>query len=104
MLLAACSTPHGQPGEKSEVVTPNQIADFGTLYAQNCAGCHGTDGRGGPAIALADPVYLAVVDERSMKTKIAQGVPGTSMPAFAQSAGGILTDKQVEVLTSGIFS
>ena len=26
---------------------------------RNCAGCHGAQGRGGPAIALGDPVYLA---------------------------------------------
>jgi cytochrome c oxidase cbb3-type subunit 3 len=30
------------------------------------------------------------------------GVPGTSMPAFAQSAGGMLTDKQIDALVRGI--
>ena len=83
---------------------PNQVLDFTTLYAQNCAGCHGAQGRGGAAIALADPVYLAIVDEGAMRKVIANGVHGTSMPAFAQSAGGMLTDKQIDVITSGIFS
>jgi mono/diheme cytochrome c family protein len=104
MLLLACSSPHGQPQKRAEVVVPSQVSDFDILYAQNCAGCHGAQGRGGAAIALADPVYLAIVDESAMRKVIANGVRGTSSPAFAQSAGGMLTDKQIDVITSGIFS
>jgi cytochrome c oxidase cbb3-type subunit III len=104
MLLSACSTPPGQPGKDSELQAPSEISDFRTLYAENCAACHGSDGRGGAAIALADPVYLAIADQDTMRKVIANGVPGTSMPAFAQSAGGMLTDKQIDVITSGIRS
>ena len=104
MLLSACSSPHGQPQLGSEPVAPSQVLDFFTLYAQNCAGCHGAQGRGGTAISLADPVYLAIVDESAMRNVIAHGVRGTSSPAFAQSAGGMLTDKQIDVITSGIIS
>jgi mono/diheme cytochrome c family protein len=86
------------------VPAPSEVSDFKTLYSENCAGCHGTDGRGGAAIALADPVYLAVADESTMRKIIANGVRGTSMSAFAQSAGGILTDKQIDVITSQIRS
>src|SRR5579863_8279640 len=103
-LLPGCSSPHGQPEKESEPIAPNQVSNFSVLYAENCAGCHGSQGRGGAAIALADPVYLAIVDERAMHRVVANGVHGTAMPAFAQSAGGMLTDKQVEVITSGIFS
>jgi mono/diheme cytochrome c family protein len=102
MLLSACSSPPGRPTKDSEEPAPSQISDFGTLYAENCAACHGADGRGGAAVALADPVYLAIVDEPSMRKVIANGVHGTSMPAFAQSAGGMLTDKQVDVIASEI--
>jgi cytochrome c oxidase cbb3-type subunit III len=102
--LFACGTAHGRPDKDSEVPAPGEINDFKTLYAENCAGCHGTEGRGGAAIALADPVYLAIVDESAMRKVIANGVRGTSMPAFAQSAGGMLTDKQIEVITSEIRS
>ena len=92
------------PGKGSETLAPNQVLEFGTLYSQNCSGCHGTEGRGGAAIALADPVYLAIVDEAAMRKVIANGVQGTSMPAFAQSAGGMLTDEQIDVISSGIRS
>jgi cytochrome c oxidase cbb3-type subunit 3/ubiquinol-cytochrome c reductase cytochrome c subunit len=78
--------------------------EFGTLYAQNCAGCHGAEGRGGASIALANPVYLAIVDENAMRKVVANGVRGTAMPAFAQSAGGMLTEEQIDVITRGIFS
>jgi cytochrome c oxidase cbb3-type subunit III len=104
LLLSACSSPPGRPSKDSEILAPNEISDFRTLYAENCAGCHGGDGRGGAAIALADPVYLAIADEGTMRKIIANGVRGTSMPAFAQSAGGVLTEKQVDAITSGIRS
>jgi cytochrome c oxidase cbb3-type subunit 3 len=104
LLLSGCSSPHGQPQGDSEAVAPSQVSDFATLYSQNCAGCHGAQGRGGAAIALANPVYLAIVDEASMRRVIANGRHGTSMSAFAQSAGGMLTDKQIDVITSGILS
>jgi len=104
MLLSACSSPPGRPAKDSEDPAPNEISDFRTLYAENCAACHGADGRGGAAVALADPVYLAIVDETSMRKVIANSVHGTSMPAFAQSAGGMLTDKQIDVITSEVRS
>jgi cytochrome c oxidase cbb3-type subunit III len=104
LLLSACVSPPGQPAQGSEAVAPGEVLAFSTLYAQNCAGCHGTQGRGGAAISLADPVYLAIVDEPSVRKVIASGVHGTSMPAFAQSAGGMLSEQQIGVITSGIFS
>jgi mono/diheme cytochrome c family protein len=104
VMLAACSTPDGEPQTNSEPIAPNQVSDFDTLYAQNCAGCHGAEGRGGASIALANPVYLATINESTMRTIVANGVHGTSMPAFVQSAGGMLTQQQIELITSGIFS
>jgi cytochrome c oxidase cbb3-type subunit III len=99
MLLSGCSSPPGQPRKASEILAPSEVMEFRTLYAENCAGCHGTEGRGGAAIALADPGYLAIADDTAMRKVIANGVRGTSMPAFAQSAGGMLTDKQIDVIT-----
>jgi cytochrome c oxidase cbb3-type subunit III len=104
LLLSGCSSPHGQPQEDSEAIAPSQVSDFAILYSQNCAGCHGAQGRGGSAIGLADPVYLAIADGTSIRKVVANGVRGTSMPAFAQSAGGMLTNKQIDVITSGMLS
>ena len=104
LLLSGCGSPHGRPAAGSEPVSPDQVLAFDGLYAENCSGCHGARGRGGAAIPLADPVYLAIADERTIHSVIANGVRGTSMPAFAQSAGGMLTDKQIDAITRGIFS
>ena len=80
VLLAACDTAPGRPGESSEAVAPNDVVDFRALYGANCAGCHGEQGRGGAAIGLADPVYLAIADDASIRKVVANGVGGTSMP------------------------
>jgi len=104
IVLCACSSPLGQKSDGSEVLAPNEVTDFRTLYTENCAGCHGSEGRGGAAIALADPVYLAIADDASIRKVVANGVKGTSMPAFAQNAGGMLTNKQIEVITTEMRS
>ena len=101
-VLAGCGSPPGQPRKGSETVAPTEVLTFGTLYAENCAACHGADGRGGAAIALANPVYLAIADDTAIRSVVANGVRGTSMPAFAQHAGGMLTDPQIDVITKGI--
>jgi cytochrome c oxidase cbb3-type subunit III len=103
-LVSGCGSPHGQPRKGSEILAPNEVLEFSALYAENCAGCHGAEGRGGAAIALADPLYLGIADQPTMRNVIANGVRGTSMPAFAQAAGGMLTDKQIDVITSEIRS
>ena len=47
-------------------------------------------------------VYLAIIDDASMRQVIALGVPGTAMPPFATTAGGSLTDKQIGIVIDGI--
>jgi cytochrome c oxidase cbb3-type subunit III len=102
IFLAACGTPHGQPRRGSEVLAPNEVMEFRQLFSENCAACHGPEGKGGAAIGLASPIYLAIADDASIRKAIAHGVSGTAMPAFAQSAGGMLTDAQIGVLTKEI--
>jgi cytochrome c oxidase cbb3-type subunit 3 len=104
ILPAGCTSPHGRPSAASEVPAPNEVLDFATLYAENCAACHGPEGRGGAAIALNNPVYLAIADDAAIRKVTANGVRGTAMPAFAESAGGMLTDAQVDVITKEIRS
>jgi cytochrome c oxidase cbb3-type subunit III len=104
IVASGCGAPHGEPSKDSEVLAPNEVMDFATLYSENCAACHGAQGRGGAAIALNDPVYLAIADDTAIRKVIAKGVQGTAMPAFAQSAGGMLTDAQIDVITKQIRS
>ena len=101
-MFAGCSNSPGRPSADSARLAPNDVTDFTKLYAENCAGCHGVNGRGGAAIALADPVYLGIVDDATIHKVISNGIPKTAMSAFAPSAGGLLTDKQIDVLAGGI--
>jgi cytochrome c oxidase cbb3-type subunit 3 len=98
-VTTACGTRN--PAE-AQVITPNRIMDFSFLYARNCSGCHGPNGTGGAAIGLGDPVYLAIAGDATIRRVTADGVAGTSMPAFAQHSGGMLTDDQIDVIVGGI--
>ncbi len=105
LLLAplGCAHAPGRPGPGPEVVRPEQVLDFQTLYKTNCAACHGVNGSGGPAIALSNPVYLAYAGEATLRDVTTKGVPHKLMPAFASSAGGMLTAQQVNVLVNGML-
>jgi cytochrome c oxidase cbb3-type subunit III len=101
-FLYGCANAPGRPLPGNTPIVPSEILDFNVLYSDNCAGCHGSDGRGGAAIALADPVYLAIADDTILRRAASNGIPRTSMPAFAQSAGGMLTNEQIEAIVHGI--
>jgi cytochrome c oxidase cbb3-type subunit III len=102
MLLAGCDSLPGRPTQADLPLRPSAVTDFATLYGANCAGCHGADGKFGAAIAMNNPVYLAIIDDASMRRVIANGSPGTAMPPFAQTAGGSLTNRQIDLLIAGI--
>jgi cytochrome c oxidase cbb3-type subunit 3 len=90
------------PASAEEVVDPRTVLSFERLYASNCAGCHGARGAGSAAIGLASPRYLGIVSDADIRQVIAEGRARTAMPAFAQSAGGLLSDAQVDALVRGI--
>jgi cytochrome c oxidase cbb3-type subunit 3/ubiquinol-cytochrome c reductase cytochrome c subunit len=104
MVITGCDHVHGRPGPGPDVPRPEEVVDFHTLYKQNCAGCHGVEGRGGAAIALANPVYLSYAGERNIAHIIASGVPEKLMPPFAKTAGGMLTDRQILAIAQGVMT
>jgi cytochrome c oxidase cbb3-type subunit 3/ubiquinol-cytochrome c reductase cytochrome c subunit len=103
VALVGCSRIPGRPGPGPEVPRPDDVLDFRTLFKANCAACHGENGSGGAAIALANPVYLAIAGEDNLRHITANGVSGKLMPPFAKSAGGMLTDQQIQVLARGMM-
>jgi len=73
------------------------------IFAYNCAACHGERAAGGFGWPLAKSwpgnqpqVYLLEV--------IAEGIPGTVMPAWSQAEGGPLTEEQIADLAAYILS
>jgi cytochrome c oxidase cbb3-type subunit III len=101
LALGGCARLPGAMAEATPA-RPEQVLDFHTLYGTNCAACHGAGGHGGPAMELGNPEYQALVDDATLRKWISGGMPGTEMPAFAQSAGGMLTDAQVNALIAGM--
>jgi len=99
LAFAGCKAP-GKPGPAEP--RPEQVMEFDKLYKQNCAACHGDEGKRGLAESLANPVYIAIAGKDAIRAATANGGPGKLMPAFAKSRGGTLTDAQIEVLTDGI--
>src|SRR5213079_384176 len=83
-LSASCDRLPGKPDEAARWKRPTEVVAFDQLYAENCSGCHGVDGRLGAARPLNDPLYLALVNGLTLRTAITRGVPGTSAPPFAQ--------------------
>jgi mono/diheme cytochrome c family protein len=103
LSVLGCGHIPGHPGPGPQVVRPEQVLDFAVLYKTNCSSCHGENGKDGAAIALANPVYLAVAGEDNLREITSNGVGGKLMPAFARSAGGSLTDQQISILAHGMM-
>jgi cytochrome c oxidase cbb3-type subunit III len=96
--IAGC----GRPDPANRPVRPDRILDFSQLYATNCAGCHGAEGRLGAAPPLADPLFLSIVPNEALHDVISNGRDGTLMPTFAIDQGGSLTAEQVKILVEGL--
>src|SRR6266404_1953114 len=100
LLCIGCDRLPGKPTAADIELKPQQVRDFATLYRQNCSGCHGRDGKGNGALALNNPIYLAIANDEVLRHTMSLGVPGTMMPAFLKSAGGTLTEEQIEILVN----
>jgi cytochrome c oxidase cbb3-type subunit III len=101
VLVAGCHWP-GEPKPEDRPVPEDQVTDFGKLFAKHCAGCHGGEGKLGPAPPLNDALFLAIIPDEELLRVVREGRPGTPMPAFAREKGGPLTAKQVEAVARGI--
>ncbi|HYV07906.1 MAG TPA: c-type cytochrome [Blastocatellia bacterium] len=103
-LASGCSRFPGKPSEADKWIASSEVLNFDQLYGQNCAGCHGSAGRFGAARSLNDPLFLNLITPADLEQVIREGVPSTSMPAFAQKFGGQLTDAQIDVLAEQMRS
>lgn len=81
MLIAAC----GLLGACSEPTGPEREISGAKIFAQNCARCHGLDGKGLPEVAgvrdLTDEGFMSTLSDERLRRSIRGGRPPT-MPAF----------------------
>lgn len=94
----AADPPVELPPEVPAVPPPTASGD--EIYAQLCAQCHGSDGGGGIAPSLSDPVWQASQTDRQIVQAINLGHPATAMIAW----GEILSTQQIEELVEHIRS
>lgn len=69
------------------------------LYAENCAACHGNQGKGGVGVPLALPDFQYAISDQFLERSIREGRPGRVMPAFNN-----LSDAQVMAIIKHIRS
>jgi mono/diheme cytochrome c family protein len=103
MFAAGCDANlPGKPNPKDRPKTPDKVLAFDTLFGRNCAGCHGKDGKLGPAPPLNDPLFRAIVPAAALEKTLNEGRLGTAMAVFAHKNGGTLTAAQIQVLVHEI--
>jgi cytochrome c oxidase cbb3-type subunit 3 len=101
VALAGCDFP-GRPNPADRPIPSDKVMEFTVLFQQNCAGCHGDDGKLGAAPPLNDPLFRAIVPEDELASILSKGRQKTLMPAFAKENGGSLTPEQIQVLVKEI--
>lgn len=73
------------------------------LYDANCAVCHGPDGQGRVGVNLSQD-FPSISPDAFLREIIANGVPGTAMPAWSQAKGGPLSDQDIADLVAFVNS
>ncbi len=77
--------------------------DGAKVFVQNCAKCHGEDGKGKPEIGtpnFTDPKVQASITDEQITTTIKKGRKGTAMPAWA----GKLSEQQITAVAAYVRS
>lgn len=99
VLVAACG------GGGDDKASPKDIAAGKTLFANNCATCHGEEGKGGrTAPVLNAKEFLTVEDEESLANKIEVGFPGTAMVGWGREFGGPFSNDQLHQVAVYLLS
>ena len=74
------------------------VAQGARLYADNCAVCHGPQGEGRVGARLKD--FPSINPQAFVKATVANGVPGSKMPAWSKAKGGPLTDAEIDAIAA----
>jgi cytochrome c oxidase cbb3-type subunit 3 len=124
----ASGGPHVTMPVWGKVLTPDQLTALTTyalnlsqgspieagrqLFAQNCTGCHGASGEGGPNPSRAGDMiapistseFIKTRDDFTLKAIISQGQPEAGMSPFGASFGGSLEEDQIDAIVAFLRS
>lgn len=73
------------------------------VYQENCAVCHGAQGEGRIGAGLAK-AWPATDPAAYIRQVVADGIAGTSMPAWSGAKGGPLSDEQIANVAAYILT
>ena len=76
-------------------------------FAQDCAGCHGSDGEGvkGKAGSVIDRAYLSLVSDQYLRTVVIAGRPELGMPGYREYvAGKPMTSEEISDVVAWLVS
>ncbi|MDH3307479.1 MAG: c-type cytochrome [Acidimicrobiia bacterium] len=76
----------------------SQAASGADIYDFNCSSCHGSEGRGGTAPALAAEQFLGMVSDDQIVQFVSLGTPGSEMVGYSIDNGGPLTSQQIRAV------
>ena len=92
----------GKPTSADIELKPDEVRDFAELYVRTApAATVGTE-KATPRSRWRIPFISPSPATTQSVVSLLEGVPVMLMPAFAKSAGGTLTEEQIEILVHGI--
>jgi mono/diheme cytochrome c family protein len=93
------SVPHPESSHSS----PQDVPQGAKIFAENCAVCHGAEGKGGGPMKTPDftnPAVQAALSEATVIKTIREGKPGAAMPAW----GGKLSEAEIKAVAAFVKS
>jgi len=102
-LVLAFSLLWGASALAQEGGDDEQLQLGAQIYAANCAVCHGANGEGRVGATLAKD-WPSIRPELATRATIANGVPGSPMPAWSEANGGPLSDEEIDAVVYYILS
>jgi len=83
VCVGIAPTVSSQTVNESKGISVSIVDQGKQLLASNCAACHGMDGKGSErAPNIADSPHMRQLSDAQLEDIIANGLPGTGMPAF----------------------
>ncbi len=93
-VVAVTAEPTSAP--MAQAAAQGNAQQGAALFDQNCSPCHGKGGQGGGVgPKLVGNQFVQKSGDQAVFNTIANGRPGTAMPAWLQAKGGRLTEAQI---------